>query len=67
LPFAALAAVIRRLGCATTIIATDFGQPENLYPVDGLALYISQLQAAGFAPADIAVMSQANPARLLGL
>ena len=67
LPFAALAAVIRRLGCATTIIATDFGQPHNPYPVDGLALYIAHLKAEGFADADIALMSQANPACLLEL
>src|SRR5258706_309913 len=30
LSFAALAAIIRRIGCATTIVATDFGQPQNL-------------------------------------
>ena len=67
LPFSALAAAIRRVGSATTVIATDFGQPENLYPVDGLATYIAQLRAEGFARADIVLMSQANPARLLEL
>jgi hypothetical protein len=67
LPFAALAAMIRRIGCATTVVATDFGQPENLYPVDGLAIYIAHLRAEGFADSDIAMMSQANPARLLEL
>jgi hypothetical protein len=67
LPFSALADTIRRIGCATTIIATDFGQPENPYPVDGLATYIAHLMAAGFAGSDIALMSQANPARLLEL
>ena len=67
LPFAALAAVIRRMGCATTVIATDFGQPENLYPVDGLAIFIAHLNAEGFSAADVAAMSQANPARLLEL
>ncbi len=67
LPFSALAAAIRRVGSATTLIATDFGQPENLYPVDGLATYIAHLRAEGFASADIVLMSQANPARLLEL
>jgi hypothetical protein len=67
LPFPALAAAIRRVGCATTIIATDFGQPENPYPVDGLAIYIACLRVEGFAGPDIALMSQANPARLLEL
>ncbi|MEP7357589.1 MAG: DUF6282 family protein, partial [Anaerolineales bacterium] len=30
LPFAELAAIIRRVGPATTVAATDFGQPENV-------------------------------------
>jgi hypothetical protein len=67
LPFSALAAVIRRVGCATTVMATDFGQPHNPFPADGLASYIAHLRAEGFAEADIVVMSQVNPARLLEL
>lgn len=67
LPFAALAANIRRVGWETTIIATDFGQPHNPFPVDGLAAYMECLQAEGFTRAEIARMSQENPALLLGL
>jgi hypothetical protein len=67
LPFAALAAVIRRVGCASTIIATDFGQPNNIYPVDGLAAYIAELRRAGFSEPEIAMMSQTNPAQILEL
>jgi hypothetical protein len=67
LPFEKLAEVIRRVGPETTIIATDFGQPENLLPVDGLACFISHLHANGFREAEIIRMSQVNPAQLLGL
>src|SRR4029079_18691005 len=67
MPFSELAAIIRRVGSATTAIATDFGQPENLAPVDGLALFIAELQAAGFSRAEIDQMARTNPARLLEL
>lgn len=67
LPFDALAEVIRRVGHASTLLSTDLGQPENPYPVDGLASYIAQLQSAGFSEAAIDCMSRANPAWLLGL
>jgi len=67
LPFSVLAAIIRRVGCATTVVATDFGQLQNPFPADGLASYIAHLRAEGFADADIALMSQVNPARLLEL
>lgn len=65
LPFAELAAIIRRVGSATTVAATDFGQPENLSPVDGLALFIAQLQAAGFSQSEVDRIVRTNPARLL--
>jgi Family of unknown function (DUF6282) len=67
LSFAALASIIRRVGCATTVVATDFGQAENPSPVDGLATYIAHLQAEGFSDADVAIMTRTNPARLLEL
>jgi hypothetical protein len=67
MPFAELAAIIRRVGPTTTAIATDFGQPENLCPLDGLALFIAELQAAGFSQAEVDQMARTNPARLLEL
>jgi hypothetical protein len=67
MPFAKLAATIRRVGPASTILSTDFGQVENAYPVDGLASYLAQLQAAGFSDAELTHMSRTNPAALLGL
>jgi hypothetical protein len=66
LPFEKLAEVIRRVGSETTVIATDFGQPDNLPPVDGLACFISHLRAHGFNEAEIRRMSRENPALLLG-
>ncbi len=66
-PFAELAAIIRRVGYGSTLLSTDFGQPENPYPVDGLASYLAHLRAAGFSQAAIDCMSRENPARLLGL
>jgi hypothetical protein len=65
--FAELAANIRQVGVATTVVATDFGQPENLTPVDGLSAFVAHLQAEGFTDAELAVMTRANPARLLDL
>jgi hypothetical protein len=67
LPFEKLAAVIRRVGPETTIIATDFGQPENIFPADGLACFITLLRLQDFSISEIDRMSRTNPARLLGL
>lgn len=66
-PFGKLAARIRRVGWETTVISTDFGQPNNPFPVEGLAAFIAGLAAEGFALNAIARMSQVNPALLLGL
>jgi hypothetical protein len=63
----ALAARIRRIGVDSTILATDFGQPENLEPPEGMAAYISGLQTLGFGKREIDRMSRENPAELLGL
>jgi predicted metal-dependent phosphotriesterase family hydrolase len=67
MPFAELAAIIRRVGTASTVMATDLGQIDKLSPVDGLATYIAHLQAEGFDEASIARMSRENPAALLEL
>jgi hypothetical protein len=64
---AALADRIRRIGVDSTVLATDFGQPENFEPPDGMAAYIAGLQRLGFRPHEIDRMSRENPAKLLGL
>jgi hypothetical protein len=63
----ALANRIRRIGVDSTILATDFGQPENADPPDGMASYIGGLQGLGFERREIDRMCRANPAELLGL
>jgi hypothetical protein len=63
--FEALAAVIRRVGPETTGVATDFGPVDNPPPTAGLACYIANLRAHGFALAEIARMTRENPARLI--
>jgi len=63
----ALADRIRRIGADSTVLATDFGQPGNFEPPDGMAAYIGGLQALGFRRREIDRMSRDNPANLLGL
>ena len=67
LPFAELAAVIRRVGPESTVISTDLGQVANPAPVDGMAMFIAHLRAEGFDQASIDRMCRENPAALLGL
>ena len=66
-PLARLMEDIRRVGMASTVLATDFGQAGNPRPVEGLRAYIAILLAEGFTERDIQVMVRENPARLLGL
>jgi hypothetical protein len=67
LPFSEMAAVIHRVGPASTVISTDLGQASNTAPVDGMAMFIACLQAEGFNQATIDRMCRQNPAALLGL
>lgn len=62
-----LADRIRRIGVDSTVLATDFGQPENATPPDGMAAYIGGLQTLGFDRREIDRMCRENPANLLGL
>jgi len=65
--FAELARQIREIGPATTIAATDHGLPSLPTPVEGMAAMIRQLLASGFNEAEVRMMVQTNPARLLKL
>jgi len=62
-----LARQIRAVGPAHVVMATDLGQRECPPPADGLCWYIAQMLECGISPAEIAQMTKANPARLLGL
>ncbi len=66
-PFETIVAQIRAVGVDTTIIATDFGQPHNPLPVEGMRIYIIRLLESGFRREEIRRMVQENPAKLLKL
>jgi len=58
---------IREVGAERCILSSDLGQVGNPLPPDGIASFFAGLRAAGVPAADIALMSQANPAKALGL
>jgi hypothetical protein len=61
------AKAIRDVGASHCILSSDLGQAGNPLHPDGLAAFFSALKAAGIPASDIAMMSQANPAKALGL
>ena len=65
--FADYAKAIRAVGPEHCILSSDMGQPTNPLHPDGLVLFFSGLEKVGITQAEIAQMSQTNPARLLGL
>jgi hypothetical protein len=66
-PLSAIASAVWQVGPETTVLATDFGQPENPSPVEGLQCYIAGMMELGISRKDIERMTQINPASLLGL
>jgi hypothetical protein len=62
-----MAAMIREVGVASTVLSTDFGQPHNPYPVEGMKAYIQELMRQGFTAQEIDQMVKVNPARLLNI
>ncbi|HUQ51608.1 MAG TPA: DUF6282 family protein [Gammaproteobacteria bacterium] len=58
---------IKTIGAASFVLSSDLGQPPNPLHTDGLLALYKGLMAHGISAADIAIMSSANPARLLGL
>jgi hypothetical protein len=62
---AEMAQNIRGAGFGRCLIATDFGQAKNPWPVDGLRLFIAGLLAEGFKKSEIRRMVSQNPAQLL--
>lgn len=65
LSMAGLAARIRSVGTASTILATDFGQPHNPPPVEGLELYVRGLLDNGFPEDEIRAMVGGHARALL--
>ena len=62
-----IAAAIRQVGVAASILSSDLGQQGNPLPPDGFGSFIDALGARGFASRDLDVMAKENPARLLGI
>jgi hypothetical protein len=58
---------IREVGVASSVLTSDFGQPENPFPVEGLKTYIQKLIQQGFSDQEIDQMVKINPGRLLSL
>jgi hypothetical protein len=56
LTMAELAARIREVGPESTILATDFGQPRNPPPAEGLEAYVGGLLENGFSADEIRPM-----------
>jgi len=61
------AKAIRAMGVDSCILASDLGQVGNPLHPDGLVSFFEALRQEGFTAAEIARMSQDNPARALGL
>jgi len=58
---------IREVGVSSSVLTSDFGQPENPFPVEGLKIYIQKLIQQGFSNQEIDQMARINPGRLLSL
>lgn len=63
----ATAELIRAVGPAHVVMATDYGQTESPPPVEGMRWYIAQMLECGIPADEIVTMIRANPSRLLGL
>ena len=58
---------IKRVGAERCVMATDFGQPYNPHPIDGMRQFIKVMQALGINERELEIMVKYNPARLLSL
>jgi hypothetical protein len=64
---AEMAAHIRTVGVASTVLSTDLGRAGAPTPVEGMHAYLSALAAEGFTPDELRRMAGENPASLLGV
>jgi Family of unknown function (DUF6282) len=63
---AGIAARIREVGCESSVLGSDLGQPDQPHPLDGLAGLVNGLGAHGFSRAEIRHMARELPLALLG-
>jgi len=64
-PIEELAAQIKEIGWETTVIASDFGQVENLRPVPGLAKFLKELNKCGIPDKHLEACIKDHPKALL--
>jgi len=64
---AEVAAYIRGVGAANTVMSTDLGQRSRMSSGEGMALFASLMESEGISPDDIRTMMVDNPRKLLGL
>ncbi len=60
------ARAIKLIGAENVILSTDLGQPYNISPVEGLALFMGKLIKAGVNKQDLISIAHENPENLLG-
>lgn len=67
LPPKVMAAQIKAVGAEHCIMSTDFGQLENLTPVEGMRKFIEEMLENGITEDEIDRMIRKNPRKLLNL
>ena len=58
---------IKRVGAEHCVMATDFGQPYNPNPIDGMRQFIKVMMALGISEQEVDIMTRKNPASLLDI
>lgn len=58
---------MKTLGPKNIIMSTDFGQPVNATPAQGMLNYILTMMTKGITKAEIDIMCRKNPSELLGI
>jgi hypothetical protein len=67
MPTPEYAALLRKVGVDSAVMASEGGSAGNPLPPDGLTAFAAALAREGFTPAELARMMKENPAKLLGL
>ena len=57
---------IRDIGVEHAILSSDFGQTQNLPPVEGFGFYLEKMRDLGFSADEIRLMVRDNPRAVLG-
>jgi len=64
-PIEQIATAIKEIGASSTLLTTDLGIVNYPVPVDGMRIYVDELQALGIVKEDIAVMVKKIPQMLV--